>query len=1017
MSSDQTTDQLAAELTRFGAPAGQIFSLEGATTPDHVRYLDLVRDPAQPAAAVVEFQRRPLLYAITAASLANRSLPSLRRELALRGDIDFLGIVEPGRLTVYGVSLEPDLLQPGQLQKVGVTEAAAPTTIPLLALQPPSVHHEEIRNLLFRLLDQTTDALAALGIEANDALSLAGRALFLRFLVDRRVVNNADLQQICPSATRFEECFADANNAVATSVWLDTTFNGDLLPLPDGGSLHWFSRFGHEKSRRLFHELTSIMHRTPTAQLELDWGHINFSHVPVGLLSQVYERHALRVDPLARGASVHYTPRHIAEYMVAEAFYGLETPERARVLDPAVGAGVFLVAAFRHLYAARWRKDGNPPDTMVIREILHRQLAGFDINEAALRLAALSLYLTALELDLDPSPLTKLKFRNLRGTVLYDVRRPDERSPLRRPLPIPGSLGPAVAPEHDGQYDIVIGNPPWTAWTAKISSDEKKTEEDELFVKELVKTSTEIIRPLVANRLGKTRARKFTFLHRVPDLPFFWRATEWARPGGRIAFAMHARLLFRQSPAARRARDDLFEAVRITGVLNGAAVRQTNVWPDVDAPFCLVFANNIKPQAGDWFYYLSPELEDAMNTAGRIRIDAKSAQPVEIGSLQQQPLLLKFLFRGTPLDVPVVERILNSAGGTTIEDYWQRHDLKHSRGYEIGGVEGTQYDASELHGLPDLTVKPSRVFFIEAPKLGLPPFEHKTLLRTRDRAIYSAPLVVVDQSPRAEREAGRAALALSDIVYNRTFFGYSCVGHPQAELLGRYLLLVLNSHLPLYYGLLASSQFGVERDTLLKEDIDRLPLRPLEDLTEALRAEIIPLSTALIKEQEKPWSALDAWVAKVYGLKRWDLETLRDTLEVSSPFPAAQKRAQTPPSAAEVDYFVRRIDAELSPLVGRAGRELRVEVIRRVDNEPWVFFRVDTKTPGGRWPRKGAGTASMISGVADKLGASEIVLCEGPGSLLLATLAQYRYWTPSRARLCALTLLRERQEVLLGGMP
>jgi hypothetical protein len=69
-------------------------------------------------------------------------------------------------------------------------------------------------------------------------------------------------------------------------------------------------------------------------------------------LSQVYEKFAWKWDHQeARDTSVHYTPRNIAATLVDEAFDHLPGANKARILDPACGAGVFLVGyTCRRLY-------------------------------------------------------------------------------------------------------------------------------------------------------------------------------------------------------------------------------------------------------------------------------------------------------------------------------------------------------------------------------------------------------------------------------------------------------------------------------------------------------------------------------------------------------------------------------------------------------------------------------------------------------------------------------------------
>jgi type I restriction-modification system DNA methylase subunit len=83
-------------------------------------------------------------------------------------------------------------------------------------------------------------------------------------------------------------------------------------------------------------------------ELDLDWEDFDFAHIPVGVLSQVYESFSHRADPrTARDTSVHYTPRIIAELMVEQAFAAVSDPANAKVLDGSCGAGIFLVLAYR----------------------------------------------------------------------------------------------------------------------------------------------------------------------------------------------------------------------------------------------------------------------------------------------------------------------------------------------------------------------------------------------------------------------------------------------------------------------------------------------------------------------------------------------------------------------------------------------------------------------------------------------------------------------------------------------
>jgi hypothetical protein len=862
---------------------------------------------------------------------------------------------------------------------VAADDPRSATVIPELALRPPKTTEQvtAVHNLLFSLLDGATSSITQAGLSADDALSLAGRALFLRFLVDRRVIGAADVGHVCATAQTFEDCFASTENLAATSRWLDRTFNGDLLPLteavaPENGA--WMPRLAVSARKRVCNALTLIMHRAePSGQLRLDWGDLDFAHVPTGLLSQVYERHSQRHYATAKDTSVYYTPRGIAEYMVEEAFAAISTPHTAKVLDPAVGGGVFLVAGFRRLVEARWRSGGQRPTTKMIRQILNRQLAGFEINEAALRLTALSLYLTALELDPHPHPITELRFQNLRGSVLFDVRSgTDDGYEL-------GSLGAGVPLPHDHAYDLVIGNPPWTVLKRK-----------DLYRAAVLKN----IREIAKERLGAARATQLTIPDDAPDVAFLWQSLRWAKPGGHIAFAVHGRLLFKQTAAGRQAREDLFRAVRITGILNGAALRQTDVWPDVDAPFALLFGINEVPKADNAFYFVSPDRDDLLNRRGTVRIDAAAAHIVSQADAIRTPNLLKLLFRGTTLDRAVVDKIL-ARSTVSLEEYWRELGLTSGQGFQIGGSARAQQSAVVLHGLPVLTKAEFRSYNIRTK--NLPRFDRPTLLYPRRREIYRAPVVVIPEAPSPQRTVPRAALVLSDVAYNRSFYGYSAAGHRDGRLLADYLLVILNSDIPIYVALLTSAKFGTERDVLHKEDLERLPIRRLSELSAGQVDQVRSLSEA-ITAGRGDWDAVNAFMAQMYGLNKWDREVIKDTLAVAAPFAAAQRRAQLPPSADEVAAFSRRLSHDLQPFAGRD-----VEVRRAVSDSvvPWIWLTVG--------PTDGDVDTQPWVRAADDLAASQIIACPHDEGVLLGILAQRRYWTATRARLLALSLLHDEE--------
>jgi hypothetical protein len=194
--------------------------------------------------AVAEFQGRPVMYLVdeeAAGKARNRdddAVRKLQQLLANRSEQACLAIVRPGQLDVYPINLDRKELARATSRIIQQSASGAPTFFQSLAVgavplegQPKeadSVFHE-----IHHLLSKASAALVG-RMKPLDVLSVTGRALFFRFLWDRRIIREPERGEICPDATDLKDCFSDAEKAAATSCWLDETFNGDLLPLVPG---------------------------------------------------------------------------------------------------------------------------------------------------------------------------------------------------------------------------------------------------------------------------------------------------------------------------------------------------------------------------------------------------------------------------------------------------------------------------------------------------------------------------------------------------------------------------------------------------------------------------------------------------------------------------------------------------------------------------------------------------------------------------------------------------------------
>ena len=163
-----------------------------------------------------------------------------------------------------------------------------------------------------------------------------------------------------------------------------------------------------------------------------------------------------------------------------------------------------------------------------------------------------------------------------------------------------------------------------------------------------------------------------------PDLPFLWRAMEWAKEGGVIALAMPGKLFGRTSGKGFEAWCAVLRSVEVTGLINGADLRWSSVWQDMKMPFCILFARNKRPESDYRFYYAAPLNEPELNGRGRFRIDYESAQPLSAALVERQPWILKTLAFGSWFDVELMEA-LSIVGGQTLKSFWDNWDKDGAR--------------------------------------------------------------------------------------------------------------------------------------------------------------------------------------------------------------------------------------------------------------------------------------------------------------------------------------------------
>lgn len=1057
-STTPTNGLIEKALKSIGAPQDRVvkLSLDDGITASNFEYADLLKcgDIGRLVGAVVEKDGSPLVYIADVPENSPDVGRNLAQLLGNRGETSILLDVHQAANSEKIVARAwPCKLDASKSKLLDLTNPFDAATVlgdlqeGLWGSVDNAYQEQRLRDLLVNSVGKVSAAIqnATLNDFSDDehgqvVLGLVGRALFTRFLLDRGIL----AQNTAPALWTILEnngasAFDTPSQAAATCHWLDNTFNGEFMPLPaNNGYSSYFQKLV-QLSPKALEPLGWILHRTDAGgQLPL-WEKLDFSHIPAGTLSEVYEDYAHRKAPRkAQQESVHFTPRHIARMMVRQALSGV--PENmaatAKVLDPAVGAAVFLSLTFREL-ARRYALRNNDiwPDTKALRNILYTQLRGMDINTSALNLAALTLYLTAIELDANPVPPEKLKFeKRLIGTVLIDVSTVNSKERNS------SELGSIRSDLQVGQiFDVVIGNPPWTSLGR---NDDSVTEETKgganasnAFAREVESVASKCI-----TKRDVILESNYSHPDKVPDIGFIWKATEWAKENtGIISLIVHQRLLIKQTKPWRIARRALFSCVEVNGILNAGdfANHDKLIWPGIESPFCVLFARNRKPSEDHRSLMLTLAVEPSLNWRRQIRLDPLTTMSVSVDDFDERPGGMVVRTKGCELDRELLKR-------------WS---------YRIATAQldiNLSIDSVNPRRLPLTTIGECiKEFSTGAPKRGFKtgkkntkppkwfddlPTEVRVLKATEKSRIagsinakeinqefvrrpfksspslqwYQPPFLLLRHNPGARSELARTTLVMpssdeTPVLYPYAFIGIPLKRNTDELLYAKYISVWINSSLYSYYQTLTSTQFTFGIKVVLNDEILDTPVMKMQhalnaNLTNSV--EIEELFKRLARSDKTLQSDIDSWVYKIIGADSHEQRLIEDTLSISYPIGTSRKSGKEWVSNSRVADYIDQLKIELQSSADIIDIETVAEVALSSVFTGWRFLTWRLKTPVAiqtdeQNELEEVSEDELIRLVREKYPQGEVWITTKDGYFVFGQMALNRLWLPSRASMSA----------------
>ena len=743
------------------------------------------------------------------------------------------------------------------------------------------------RQLLSDLADLERDLVAA-GLDRAAAQGLIGRSIFAQYLVDREIV----------TAERLEDEYGrEALSAVlrdrpATKRlfdWLRDTFNGDMFP-SEGAPLPNAAHLGL---------VADFLDGVDSKSGQMTFFPYQFDVIPVELISSIYEQFA-QADPSTPGreseTDVFYTRLSLVSLVLDEITDGLTGTET--VLDLTCGSGVFLVEALRRLVALR--AQGSPPSRETIRSTLHGQIHGVDVSEPAVRVAAFSLYLAALELDPDPQPPEALRFDPLIGRTLHvgDAWEIDEQ-PEARPAFTEG--------EATKKFDVIVGNPPWS-YQGQASTAARR------------------------RRAGRGGLRA----PRGESLDFAFRALDFASDATRFGLVLSAVQFFSRSGTGAAAAQQLIEKLSPVTLVN-LANQSDWLFLRGKMPTLVLLARHRTPRRLDTITAVQVPWSPAGARNHTFEVAPGDVIDLPLADWRRNPALLKGALLGNRRDLALLDRLTTNRGA--LGERLDALDTGFRRGLAFGK---RTHDATFLRGLPLLNARGLRRFVVPDK---MDRFEATGAEKPRQRAIYRAPLLIFKESlPFDLRPV--VAVSEEDIVFTQSYFG---VALPAARRDGAYLLAaILSSSLTSWFFLMTASTFGFWTPRLMCQDIRRLPV---PDLDASLRSNAGRRLTRLAHDlQRQPpagaddprWRTLDEAVFDLYGLDDAERVVVRDgRFRASWQWKDGRERSveAAVPDPHLLDYaraFLSVMDGWLS---ARKRRHMRAEVFDLPERAPLRVVR------------------------------------------------------------------------------
>ncbi len=706
------------------------------------------------------------------------------------------------------------------------------------------------------------------------AQALLMQAMFIAYLEDRKIILPAVFREISQNACSSFEDVLMAKSTVAFEslfTWLKSAFNGDVFNAPCAFEI------GDKPPPKVKIQHLRVLADFRHGKIEVVTGQLrllgyDFEHMPIALISAVYDRFLNEEADTRNVEGAYYTPTFLADVAVNQLWNELTDEQRSAgtFFDPACGSGIFLVRLFQRLIANRCRASNKRHAAWSELTATAKRLHGSDINPAAVRVAAFSLCIALVEHS-NPRDLSALIERGRILPTLYghSLRAED-----------------FFTTPDDGRYDAVIGNPPWKGRAGQVNSAQQWADSQKL-------------------------------PHPAKDIAwcFIWKSMRVAKKDGYIALLLPAMgVLHNTSGESHQARRLLLSKTRIKRFINLSDLC-FQLFDGAQRPTALaLYQANPEEGAPYLFEYWIPKADLNLRLKRMMTLSRADRVRLRSDQAQDDPSIFKRRLWSRSPDEKLLQYVktLPALSSFIIEfKNLDENEFDRTKMWAIGqGFQPVKKDAKyRTKKSPDVRRYPylSADAFcpLALPEIKTKPWKTSDVRRSGFSAGFAGPHILIPQGLERSIPRLRAAYTEQGLCFQDSL---QAIAFPWSQRKkAKLLTAVLNSSLAAWFYFHETSNFGTDRAKVHQNDLLKLPFATPENMPDPKRAaataeKIIQLIDREIKQANQvlrsPGDALgevDALVCAYYGLDENETTLLEDTYRFILPAIQPRRRAGLQP--------------------------------------------------------------------------------------------------------------------------